>query len=399
MPKEADNIAKRMNFRIGLIINPLAGIGGPLAHHGSDHLLAPGAPNDLSIKRIAVFLEALKDHLAQIEFYCWGGDMGESVLENFLSVSGCENLAYSVVGTSQNPTNASDTLKACKKLVGQKVDLLVFAGGDGTARDIVDCDIGNQAVLGLPTGVKMQSGVFALNPVAAAAIVIELLKGALVAARDREVRDIDELLLSKGTLNSRYYGELRVPEFDAFLQHTKSGGREVEGLAVQEIVAYLADFVRECPGIYLLGAGSTLFELKQILGIDASLLGVDVVEILPNIANDAGIVLLAKNADTKMLEKIVRDEGSRVVRCLLSFARNQGFLFGRGNQQFSEFVVAALSSDNLKIVSTRSKLLSLSGRPLIVDTGNPDLDASLCGMLPIITGYEDQVFYRVSQTY
>lgn len=385
-------MSKSAIFRVGLVINPIAGIGGPLALHGSDQLDIHSLHNREINERVVQFLQALQPWAGQVEFYCWGGAMGESALKKV-------STTYHVVGSSPDSSNASDTRKACVALVAHGIDLLVFAGGDGTARDVVDSGINTQPVLGLPTGVKMHSGVFALGPVAAAEIIIGLLEGSLVGVQAGEVRDIDEEMLYLGKLNSRYYGELQVPVSNTFLQHTKSGGREDEALAVQDIVAFLSESILENPGIYLVGAGSTLFELKQSLGMTATLLGVDVVESLAKAGNGVRCVQLATNADSEKLEHLVTGSGGRQAGILLSFARNQGFLYGRGNQQFSPSVIRAIGADQVRVVSTRTKLLSLEGRALIVDTGDSDLDASLCGMIPVVAGYEDHVFYRVMRSY
>ncbi|MBV1906934.1 MAG: NAD(+)/NADH kinase, partial [Pseudomonadales bacterium] len=353
------------------------------------------------------FLERLKDFWSGIDFYCWGGVMGELAFVHAARQSGTASrqLNYTVVGASDYPTRAVDTQRACREIVDCSVDLLVFVGGDGTARDIVDCEMGGQLVLGLPAGVKMHSGVFALNPESAADIVISLLHGELVGADRGEVRDIDEHELAQGRVNSRFYGELHVPIADAFLQHTKSGGRENEALAVEEIVASLIDVMETEPGLYLIGAGSTLNALKNSLGVQASLLGVDVWESFeleqrgtaPKVRQRYELKVL--NADASALEQIVNNSQDKNVRIVLSFARNQGILFGRGNQQFSTEVIKRVGTDNILLVSTRTKLLSLQGRPLIVDTGDAALDKSLCGIVPILSGYEDSVYYQIDTQY
>jgi len=375
-----------------LIVNPVAGIGGPLALHGSDYVGVSSLNDSVTNKRVEQFLQSLQSWAEQVEFFCWGEAMGEFALKLF-------SFSYLVLGNSKKPSSAADTRMACKALVAQRIDLLVFAGGDGTARDVVDSDIHAQPVLGLPTGVKMHSGVFALSPAAAVEIITKLIDGTLVGAQAREVRDIDEQMLKIGKLNSSYYGELQVPVSDAFLQHTKAGGREDEELAVQDIVTFLSETILENPGIYLIGAGSTLFALKQFLGITSTLLGIDVVESVSENCSATQCVQLLANASSEALENIIATNGRKKMGILLSFARNQGFLFGRGNQQFSASVISAIGGDHLMVTATRTKLLSLEGRALIVDTGNPDLDASLCGTISVITGYEDQVYYRVKRNY
>ena len=49
----------------------------------------------------------------------------------------------------------------------------------------------------------------------------------------------------------------------------------------------------------------------------------------------------------------------------------------------------------LIIVATRTKLNSLDGRPLLIDSGDIELDLRLAGLYEIVTGYEDRLLYRV----
>lgn len=56
-------------------------------------------------------------------------------------------------------------------MLGRGIDLLVFVGGDGTARDVVEVLDREVPVLGIPSGVKMYSGIFAASPEAAAELV------------------------------------------------------------------------------------------------------------------------------------------------------------------------------------------------------------------------------------
>ena len=74
----------------------------------------------------------------------------------------------------------------------------------------------------------------------------------------------------------------------------------------------------------------------------------------------------------------------------------QGHLFGRGNQQFSPAVIRRLGKANIEILASRTKLGTLEGRPLVVDTGDPELDRDLCGLWPITSGYDDTLLYRVA---
>jgi predicted polyphosphate/ATP-dependent NAD kinase len=82
---------------------------------------------------------------------------------------------------------------------------------------------------------------------------------------------------------------------------------------------------------------------------------------------------------------------------IVSFTRHQGFLFGRGNQQLSaRFLNQLRWPDDVYVVASRTKLLSLEQRPLLLDTSDDELDERLCGLVEVVTGYEDSLLYRLS---
>jgi len=80
---------------------------------------------------------------------------------------------------------------------------------------------------------------------------------------------------------------------------------------------------------------------------------------------------------------------------VLSFTRGQGFLIGRGNQQLTPEVLRTIPRENVWVVASRTKVLSLEGRPLLVDSGATDVDARLRGLITIVSGYQDSLLYRV----
>ena len=376
---------------VGLLINPVAGIGGALALKGSDDpvlrnaALAQGA-RGRGAERARRALQALGTAAAAIRWLCWGGEMGETALGDL----GIQAL---VIGgsTPGRQTGPADTRAAALALCDAGADLLVFCGGDGTARDILEAIDQRIPVLGIPSGVKMHSGVFATTPESAARIVITLVEGGLVRATLADVRDLDEAALRRGEVKPQFYGELKVPEQGGFLQHTKESGRENEGLALQEIVADVVERIRERSGLYLLGPGSTLAAVKTALGMQATLIGVDVLEA----GRQAG-----RDVDAGWLEARLRAIGTDVpVTLVLSFTRQQGFLLGRGNLQLTPAVLRQIGRHNLWVLGTRSKLLSLEGRALLIDTDDPLLDQTWPGLIEVITGYDDRVWYRVDSSY
>lgn len=382
-------------LKVGLIINPMAGVGGRLALKGSDDTTlhaearAAGATGRGSA-RVLRMLAALGDARFRVHWVTWPGPMGADALAE----AGC---AARVPGADQpirrkrSETSATDTQAAARALLSEGIDLLVFAGGDGTARDLLDVLGDRVPVLGVPAGVKMHSGVFAITPEAAAAVLAALASGGLVRATSADVRDLDEVALRAGVVQPRYYGELRVPEQGGFLQHTKESGRENEALALAEIVAETVERIRAQPGLYVLGPGSTLAAVKSALGIEPTLIGVDVYDHGAGVAVDA----TADWLEGRLTER-GNPRGDDRPTLVLSFTRQQGFLLGRGNQQLSPAVLRAVGRAGIWILATRSKLLSLDGRPLLIDTDDPALDRDLSGLYEIIAGYDDRLWYQVA---
>ena len=365
-------------LRLGLIINPWAGMGGPLALKGSDgqqeYLAARNAPAHAP-QRTQRTLEMLADYSGRCQLLTWEGAMGaESARQAGFSPE--------VLGEPSVPSSAADTRNAADSLLRAGIELLLFAGGDGTARDIVDAIDARCPVLGIPAGVKMHSGVFALSPEAAGEVVLALIKGELVDIGTEEVRDIDEEGYRQGRVQSRFYGELQVPRVGGFIQHTKIGGREVEELTLADIAAELEEH-RDPAALYLFGPGSTTAGILESWGHAPTLLGVDA------LLDDR---LLGVDLDAAALEALAADHSGPV--CLVVTAiGGQGIVFGRGNQQFSPRLIRRAGRQGLIIVATKTKLSELAGRPLLVDTDDPQLDRDLAGLVTVVTGYRDRVLY------
>jgi predicted polyphosphate/ATP-dependent NAD kinase len=377
-------------LHIGLIVNPLAGLGGSLALKGSDgqelrELAATLLPEQRSraMDRVERALGVLVEEGAALRFTCWPGDMGERALQH-LGLS-CEVPLKALRSETAGLTSADDTRLAAKELLAAGVDIIVFAGGDGTARDIYDV-VGQQCpVLGIPAGVKMHSGVFAVSPEAAGELLVQLARGGLVGLKAQEVRDIDEEAFRHNVVRSRFYGEMLVPSEGRYLQHTKVGGRESHDLVAADIAAWLVEGMEE-GRTYLIGPGSTTAAIMEELGLPNTLLGVDAIR-------DG--VLLASDADENaLLEVLANAPGGAAI--VITVIGGQGHVFGRGNQQFSPAVIRAVGLDNITIVAAKSKITALEGRPLLVDTNDPQLDIELSGYYSVVTGYDDHILYRVS---
>ena len=368
-------------FKLGLIINPLAGVGGSVALKGSDgeevarKALAMGATPMASV-RTAQALESLKK--LELELMTGPDEMGAEVAMSL-------GFNPSIIGEIQTgKTSAEDTRNIARAMAASGADLILFAGGDGTARDICSELSDSIPVLGIPAGVKIHSGVYAVTPKAAGEIVSMLEKGELVTLKDQEVRDIDEDAFRQGVVQAKYYGELLVPEEGRYLQHVKNGsGKEDEQLVLEDIAAEVVETMED-DVFYVMGSGTTVKAVMDELSLPNTLLGVDLVRNGELVASDltAG----------QLLEVI----GSQKARIVITIIGGQGHIIGRGNQQLSVELLRKVGRENLIVIATKSKLKSLEGRPLIVDSGDSDLNHRFSGLIRVITGYKDAVLYRIA---
>ncbi|MBV0933560.1 ATP-NAD kinase family protein [Marinobacterium weihaiense] len=370
-----------MSFRLGLIINPLAGLGGSVALKGSDgadivcQALALGA-SPRAQARTRTALAVLQG--MEIELLTWGGAMGEDLARDM-------GFEPRVLGAPEHtPSTAEDTCRAARTLRDAGVDLLLFAGGDGTARNLCEMLGDSVPVLGIPAGVKIHSGVYSLTPAAAGELVAMLVRGELVAISEQEVRDLDEAAFRAGQVRARFYGEMRVPAEHRYLQHVKNAAnREDKALVLDDIAAGFIEQM-EADTLYLMGSGSTVAAIMHEMGLENSLLGVDAV------LNEEVIA-----ADCTAAQLLALCEG-RPVRIVITLIGGQGLLIGRGNQQLSAELLQRCGRDSLYVVATRTKLNALRGRPLIIDSGDADLDHSWSGLIQVHTGYRDAVLYRIA---
>lgn len=366
-------------FRLGLIVNPYAGMGGPAALKGSDgeQVVAEARARGVSPRAPERCLRCLKQLAPeQIDFYTFKGDMGERVARQ----AGFEPLC---VGEAENPVScAEDTRRAAVALKQQGVDLILFVGGDGTARDIYAALGETQPVLGLPSGVKMHSSVYAIVPEAAAEIIKMMIAGELVALDMGEVRDIDEAAFREGRVRSRFYGELPVPAEPRFVQAVKQGGVESEPLVLADIAAEVREAM-ESGVLYVLGPGSTTYAVAESMGLSATLLGVDLV---------LDETLIASDVDAQTLAAHIAQHAGPVVLIITAIG-GQGHVIGRGNQQLTPDILRRIGRENVWIIASKTKLKTLQGRPLLLDTNDPQLDRQWRGHIRVITGYRDAVLY------
>lgn len=375
-------------FSIGLVVNPLAGLGGSVALKGSDGADTAALAQQLGAEakapqRAATALLQLTEYADRIKIYTGAAGLGEFSCE-------LAGLPYEVVYQGAAPTTAADTQQLARKLVDeQHVDLLLFAGGDGTARDVYAVCSAEQPVLGIPAGVKIHSGVYAVSPRAAGKVVAQMVRGELTSVTHADVMDIDEVAFRQGLVRAKRYGELLVPAELQYVQAVKMGGRESDELVLHDIAAEVIERMED-DVYYIMGSGSTVAAVMQELQLPNTLLGVDVVY--------NGEVVLA-DATARQLEQLIVD-AQVPAQLLVTVIGGQGHLFGRGNQQLSprllRYLLAQHDVNGLCAVATKRKLQQLNGKPLLVDTGDTELDDALSGVIRVITGYHDEVFLQIA---
>ncbi len=367
-----------MQKAIGLIVNPVAGMGGSVGLKGTDgkklykKALALGAEPVTPART-----KELLSHIQQVDklkFLVAPKEMGEQFVKLF-------EIPFEVVGGLNEETSAEDTKTIASEMVELCVELLIFVRGDGTARDIYDAVGSEIPVVAVPSGVKMFSAAFALNPRAAAELVDAFVEGAELV--DEEVLDIDEEAFRQDKLASRLYGYLKVPKVQRFLQPGKEASRM--GSSSQSVKKEIAKYVideMESDTLYLLGPGTTVEVIAKEMNLPKTLLGIDAVyagEVVGVDLNENGILDLFDQYEKRKI--IVTPIGGN------------GFIFGRGSKQFTPEVIRKVGKENILVVGTKQKVLALDC--LRVDTGDRELDELLSGYRKVIMDYKRKRVVKV----
>ena len=368
--------------RLGLLVNPDAGLGGRLGLKGSDgqaELARSMGAKDRSGPRMRAMLEHFSSiHRVGFEDISWVTSEGRMGTDWFPEA---EIGSISTVHSSEAETSAVDTQDAVNALLESEIDLLVYAGGDGTTRDVVAAldSIGSPEtpVIGVPTGVKMHSGCFAASPKAAAEALSSWLIGDLLLA-STEVLDLDEDLYRQGKWVVRLYAEAMTPSSPRWMQGSK---QRVEASGEEDTTEGLADHIREIliseERMLIWGSGGTLRKIAEMNGFEPTNLGIDATIGNEQVGTDL--------SESDLLELLSGHNGPTTL--LLSPMGGQGFLIGRGNLQLSPEVLRLIGIDNILGVVTPAKLLSV--RRLRIETGDPQLDADFAAMryMKVLQGY------------
>ena len=364
--------------KIGLIANPIAGMGGSVGLKGTDGEIIREAIKLGATPVVPKRVEAFLSHLESKDEICLlvaPGNMGEELVKG-------KGFRFEVIGHIQQHTTAEDTIRIAKLMLEEHVELLIFCGGDGTARDIHDAIGLFIPVVAIPSGVKMFSSIFAINPRAAAEIVDKFINE-IVELQENEVLDINEESFREGILDSRLYGYLNVPKVINLLQAGKDSSKI--GRSIKENKNEIAQHVienLEDDTLYLLGPGTTVKAITDQLNLTKSLLGVDALyndKIIGVDLNERGIL--------ELLNKCKK------AKIIVSPIGGQGFIFGRGNKQITPNILKRIGKNNIKIVSTEEKIKGL--RCLMVDTGDIKTDEMLKGLAKVIIGYKEELIIEI----
>ncbi|MFX1259666.1 MAG: ATP-NAD kinase family protein [Promethearchaeota archaeon] len=374
-------------FTLGLIVNPISGMGGSVGLKGTDGKIILKKAIELGAKptaqgRIKQLLKELESIKSKLEFITCPGIMGESILKEMSFEYEVINHPIFKKNEGFLDTSAIHTKKAAEIMKkNEKIKLILFVGGDGTARDILNSIDKEKPCLGIPAGVKIYSSVFSLNPRIASSIIIQFLWDE-IPLKESEVLDIDEREYRKDKLVSRLYGYLLIPHNPNFTQFSKMGSPETD-LGNQERIAKRIIETLEENVYYLIGPGTTTKAIADALNQSKTILGVDLL-----LNNE--IIALDLN-EQQILEKIEGKEAKIIV----SIIGRQGFLFGRGNLQFTPSILKKIGLKNLIIISTKYKLENIPSQKLRLDTRDCNLDKSMAGLYKVIVDYDDIRIYKV----
>jgi len=360
---------------VGFIVNPIAGMGGAVGLKGTDGKEILNKAVSLGARPVAParaksFLSEFSQYCRDTRLFVGAGSMGEE------EAKAC-SITHTVLGGKKNETDSEDTTRTAKLMADEGVALLVFCGGDGTARDILNAVNMRFPVLGVPTGVKMHSAVFAVTPQAAARVTARFLLDEL-PLREAEVMDVDEKAFREGHLSAQLYGYVLAPYEPHLIQANKIASPMTESELRNQVAIsiYIIEEMRP-DVIYIVGPGTTTRTIGDLLDSKKTLLGVDLFRDRIMIASDVN--------EKQILDAIC----GKTAQIIVTPIGGQGFVFGRGNQQLSPRVIHQVGLNNIVVVATESKLRSL--RTLRVDTGDADLDGIIREhKLRLVTDYKTE---------
>ena len=340
-----------MTLKIGFLVNPIAGIGGKKAWKGTDKLEVAWdlfeEGEKYSFERVTKALNSISSSLPLLFYYC-GNPMGEDLLDNIPFE--CEK----VYVPEETRTSALNTKAACKTFLEKEVDLIIFVGGDGTARDVTSTISDKIPVLGIPSGVKMFSGCFLYHPRDLGEILDEMVNGEIAYAPE-DVLDVDEELFRENKVLATLFGQLIVPQKVGLIQGGKISSLATSAETYDSMAYELIDEHKLMDDLIVLGTGSTVFHILKSVNIDKTLLGVDLLK---------NGKIIEKDIDEETLYQRTKEKNIKII---LTPIGGQGFLLGRGNQQISSRVLKSVNRFEFIIVSPEQKLDTIDVLELDLD--------------------------------
>jgi len=168
-----------------------------------------------------------------------------------------------------------------------------------------------------------------------------------------------------------------------FLQGGKiSSNLSEEGeldLIAREIVNLM-----ETDQIYIMSTGTTIQSIMKKMGMENTLLGVDAI---------CNFKLIEKDLNENQILSLIHGKKAKIIVTVIG---GQGYIFGRGNQQISWKVIEQVGRENIIVVASKNKIISLRNKTLLVDTGNKKIDDQLSGYMQVVTGIGERLLVKVS---
>jgi len=360
-------------FKLGLVINPIAGMGGKTGLKGSDgsntlkKALSLGAKKESAIRAEQALLP-LKFMINKFSLITCSAEMGEK---------SCKKIGLKtdyIIDIDKKITTGIDTIKAVKIMARKQVSLILFSGGDGTACDIFYALQDKIPILGIPAGVKMHSSVFGTSPNAVGSLVSRIISNHsdTFPTSTAEIMDLDEDMRRYDQIRTRLIGSATIPSDKFLVQNPKSYVQLNDEESINGISEYLENKLDK-EATYIVGPGRTTQNFLNRIGVSGTLLGVDVLK---------GRKLIGRDVNSRGLEILTRDGLLYIISGIIG---GQGFLFGRGNQQITAEIIQRVKKENILIIASTKKIYELPRQCILIDTGNQKLDNELAGYVKVQT--------------
>ena len=360
-------------FKLGLVINPIAGMGGKTGLKGSDgsntlkKALSLGAKKESAIRAEQALLP-LKFMINKFSLITCSAEMGEKP---------CKKIGLKteyILDIDKKITTGIDTIKAVKIMARKQVSLILFSGGDGTACDIFYALQDKIPILGIPAGVKMHSSVFGTSPNAVGSLVSRIISNHsdTFPTSTAEIMDLDEDMRRYDQIRTRLIGYATIPSDKFLVQNPKSYVQLNDEESINGISEYLENKLDK-EATYIVGPGRTTQNFLNRIGVSGTLLGVDVLK---------GRKLIGRDVNSRELEILTRDGFLYIISGIIG---GQGFLFGRGNQQITAEIIQRVKKENILIIASTKKIYELPRQCILIDTGNQKLDNELAGYVKVQT--------------